>query len=204
MRFLRRGAKKPESVLPESAVAVFVAAEVEAASFDIATGPFEARVGPRGGRVKPLASVHSQHYGDTLEHLAALFSILTGSSAAGAWAEIHRSNRGTLARFSEAFIEALAPIGPPQREGQDLLAIYQTIAEKWITAVRWSPRMQMGGLTGRIFDYSHRCRIARRRASRSGLGTDRGFPSTSWPTVLVKQRTRSTGASTANGSAARR
>ena len=170
MRFLRRTAPKPDSILPAKSLVVFVCSEADIDSMDIATGPFKERVGPRGGRVKPLASVLSQQYGDTLDHLGALFSLITGRSADEAWAEIRRRDAASLARFSDAFVEALAPIGPPRREGQDLGAIYHRIAEKWITAVRWSPRMQVGGLTMRIFDYSHRCRI----------GMEKGLPVWAW------------------------
>jgi hypothetical protein len=156
--------------LPKTSLVVFVCSAADADAIDVTSGPFSHRVGPRGGRVKPLASVHSQHYGDTLEHLSVVYTVMTGRPASEALSEIRGDPPGVLARLSERFVETLAAIGPPQRDGQDLWATYEEIATTWHKAVRWSPKMQLGGLTMRIFDYSYACR----------RGLEKGLPVWAW------------------------
>lgn len=167
MRFLRPKAKP--SIL-ETSLVVFACTAAEAATIDVASGPFRPQVGPRGGRVKPLASVHAQHYGDTLEHLAALYSLMTGRPAGEALTEVRQSPPGVLAKLSDPFVNALAAVGPPRRDGQDLWAIYDAIAAKWREAVRWDPEMQVGGLAIRIFHDAYVCR----------LGSEKGLPVWAW------------------------
>jgi len=157
MRLFRR---RSESVLPDTSLVVFPCTAAEAAAIDIASGPFTPRVGPRGGRIRPLASVHDQMYGDTFEHLSALFGIVTGGPRGSALTDLEQRDQAELARLSGSFVTALSAIGPPQREGQDLWAEYRRLAEPWLRAVQWRPDMQLGGLTMRIFNVAWACRKA--------------------------------------------
>ena len=95
---------------------------------------------------------------------------MTGRLASEALSEVRRHPPGVLAKLSERFVESLAPIGPPQREGQDLWATYEEIARTWREAARWSPGMQLRGLTMRIFEYSDECR----------QGLEKGLPVWGW------------------------
>jgi hypothetical protein len=161
---------RSEPILPDKSLVVFFCSASEAELLDIASGPFTPRVGPRGGRVKPLASVHSQHYGDTLEHLAVLYSVISGRPAEEALVDARRDPPAVLARLADPFVHALAAIGAPQREGQDLWAIYDKFAAAWLQAVRWRPEMQVGGLAMRIFHDAHECR----------RGLEKGLPVWAW------------------------
>jgi hypothetical protein len=167
VRFLRRVS---ESILPDKSLVVFVCTAAEAAAVDVAHGPFSPRVGPRGGRVRPLASVHDQMYWDTFEHLSALYSVVTGRPRLEALVDLRTEPQGELARLSDAFVAAFSPIGPPQRDGQDLWAEYLRIAEPWFKAAKWRTDMQIGGLTMRIFHVAWACRKA----------TDRGCQAWAW------------------------
>src|SRR2546421_3661208 len=167
IRFLRRPG---DSILPEASLVVFFCSAAEANAIDLASGPFSPRVGPRGGHLKPFASVHSQHYGDTLEHLAALYPILTGQPASEALLDLRYDPPGAIARVSDGFVRALAAIGPPQREGQDLWAIYDRIAAGWLTTIKWRKSMQLSGLSMRIFTYAYACR----------RGAEKGTPVWAW------------------------
>lgn len=138
-------------------------------------GPFVDRVGPRGGRVRPLASVLDQQYWDTFDHLAALYHVATGRPAGEALLDHRRGQSAELARLSDSFVDALGPIGPPQREGQDLDAEYRRLAELWFAAVIWTPDMQLGGLWNRVFHVAWVCRKAR----------DRGIQAWAWEGKLL-------------------
>src|ERR1700680_4032419 len=103
-------------------VVVFRCSEQQAAVIDVAVGPCVPRVGPRGGRIAPLASPLYQMHSNTLAQAAALYTVLTGRPSAEAW-ENHRTQRqATLARFSERFAAGLAELGTIRTSAEATLA----------------------------------------------------------------------------------
>jgi hypothetical protein len=125
-------------------------------------------------------------YGDTFEHLSALYGVTTGRPSAEALTDRRSVPPGSLARLSDVFVAALEAIGPPQREGQDLQAEYKKLAERWFRAIKWRNEMQLGGLTGRIFDVAYACRKA----------TDKGLQAWAWHGNRVPEYVIATGVGT--------
>jgi len=148
-----------------TALVVFRCTAEEAAGIDVAEGPFKPRIGPRGGRRPPIASPFDQMFSDTFEHLSALYGVVTGRPRREALSDFRVDPPGEMARLSDQFIAALAAIGPPRREGQDLVAEWRRLARSWLQAAEWQPDMQVGGLTRQILTWGHECR----RASEKGL-----------------------------------
>lgn len=122
-------------------------------------------------------------YGDTLEHLSALYAVVTDRPQSEALVDLRKKSPGQMARLSDAFVAALSPIGPPQREGQDLWAEYRRLAEPWLKAVRWRKEMQIGGLTMRIFNVAWACRKA----------SDRGCQAWAWSGTRVGEHVIASG-----------
>ena len=83
---------------PTSAV-IFHCSEKDADGIDVAIGPCVPRVGPRGGRLRPLVSPHLQHRVTSLDQVAGLFTVLTGGPAADAFDSVRRGGSGSLARL---------------------------------------------------------------------------------------------------------
>jgi len=104
-------------------------------------------------------------FGDTFEHLAALYGVMTGRPRAEALLDFRSGPLGEMARLSDQFVSALAAVGPPRSEGQDLVAEWERIASLWLRAAEWESGMQLGGLTRQVLTWAHLCR----RASEKGL-----------------------------------
>jgi hypothetical protein len=153
-----RSRNKRRTIASPNALVVFVAAEQEVLKLDISTGPCVARVGPRGGRLRPLASPFSQQIPDDLEDLRSLYDILVQRPTVEALRDLRSDGGGTVARVSEPFVAALAATSTYEHA--------TATAERWLATGRWPTEMQTGGLTGRIVVWS----ALARHAIKQGLG----------------------------------
>jgi hypothetical protein len=160
-----RRRSRPKEIDLSKALVVFACSPEEAESVDVAVGPCVPRIGPRGGRRRPLASPKSQTYSDTFDHLTALHTLLTGRPATEALEGRRSAGSGTMARLSNSFVDSLAPIGQPSGDPEQMLARHRAIAESWLTATTWPSPMQTGGLETRLLKLTNICR----QASENGL-----------------------------------
>ncbi len=151
-----------------TALVVFHCTEEQASGIDVAVGPCVPRVGPRGGRMRPLASHFDQRPSETLDQLASLYAVITKRPALEAFEDRVKRGPGTLAKLSTAFTADLANIGyPPLERDHDPL---QAVAESWFTAIKWPRRMQIGGVRTAVLQFA----IAAR------LGREKGHPVYCW------------------------
>ena len=119
---------------------------------NVAIGPCVERVGPRGGRVRPLVSPWDQRPG-RLDHLERLFELLAGRERGGLVINRVHVEPGTLLTLSPAFAAALRDV--------DIGA--DRVQRLWLDAIDWPKGMQIGGLTMRLLDYSSKAIAARHR-----------------------------------------
>lgn len=122
------------------ATVVFTCPAALAATIDTATGPCV----PSPGKRRRLVSVHWQHYGDRAEHMIALYQVLTGRPASGAWDEVKAADAAMLATFSNAFRSALASLGD---RNQDVLVALDEVAARWLEAAPWPSDQRVEGLS---------------------------------------------------------
>lgn len=135
------------AVPPPSADAavIFAAAESQLSEMTVESGPCV----PAPGRERPLVSPHLQQYNEGPAQTAALFTALTGRSPAGALVLLEARGQGTLMRFSEEFLAAMADANRQHlrladednaRSDKDLLsftAARRELDAAWVTAGRW-------------------------------------------------------------------
>jgi len=153
-----RSRNKTRTIASPDALVVFDAAEQDVLKLDISIGPCVARVGPRGGRLRPLVSPFSQHIPDDLEDLRSLYEILVQGPAVEALRDLRSDGWGTLARLTESFVAALAATSTYEQAA--------ATAERWLATGRWPTEIHTGGLTSRIVVWS----ALARRAIKQGLG----------------------------------
>ncbi len=87
-----------------AAVVVFTVPDKRLREMDVRTGPCV----PTGGRKRHLAGVLRQDGGEYPEHTAALYTALTGAPADDALVLLERQGKGSLYRFSDEFVRAMA------------------------------------------------------------------------------------------------
>ena len=148
------------------ALVVFRCSEQQAAEIDVAVGPCVPRIGPRGGRLRPIASPFSQWGPESFDHLRALYAMATGKPETEAIANQRVAGAGTIASLTEQFVTALAGLVETTADPDTAIDACRRIAERWLVAVPWPAPMQVGGLTSRIVAWAGECRLAREK----GLG----------------------------------
>ena len=144
-----------------TAVVVFHCTEEQAAAIDVSVGPCVLRVGPRGGRFRPLASPHSQYYSQTLTQLAALYTLLTDLPESEALEDLRQQGPGTLARLANRFVVELVELGTVHADVESVLAAQAVIAARWLAAVEWHPTMR--GLEHRVLAITGTARLAQEK-----------------------------------------
>jgi hypothetical protein len=128
---------------------VFTASAAEIAAMDVAVGPCVDRVGPRGGRVRPIASRWDQNP-DRVDHLQALFEILVPGDRGELVTRVVESPPGTLLTLSPAFAAALRPFGTN----------VEPILGEWLARIDGPKGQQIGGLLVRLQQYEIAARLA--------------------------------------------
>jgi hypothetical protein len=137
---------------PRTATVVFTARDDEVASMNVRIGPCVERVGPRGGRVRPIVSPWDQ-YSDRVDHLETLFEILVPGDRVDLVAGRVEQPPGALLTLSPDFAAALRDMDPSD-------AGHERIQRAWLAAVDWPKGMQLGGLTMRLMEYNAKARTA--------------------------------------------
>jgi hypothetical protein len=131
----------------------FRARDEEIALLDVARGPCVDRVGPRGGRRRPLASPFDQ-WPDGIEQMEALFRLIARDPSAEPWAGRQTKGPGTLCRYNGEFTEGLLEIWrareATEAEDDDDLRPYREVAGAWLSPVSWPHGQQVGGLLSRL------------------------------------------------------
>jgi hypothetical protein len=155
-------------------IVVFTRAEREVAKLDIRTGPCVAAP----GRSRPMVGVTNQDPGRP-EALQALYVILTGRPAAGAWQSIQIVGPGRLARLSDVFTAGMAALN------RENLARQQERPEDhdWIlepderVAARWQAAMSPDAGPGRsaLIGYCAWARVAQERGQAMYCWSGPGF-----------------------------
>jgi len=131
---------------------VFTATAQEVAAIDVTIGPCVERVGPRGGRVRPIVSPWDQHP-DRIDHLERLFEILVPGDRGDLSVGRIQDGRGMLDTLSPEFANAI----------REFESGSEQIQRAWLHAIDWPKGMQIGGLTMRLLDYAVRATTAHQR-----------------------------------------
>ncbi len=137
---------------PAACTVVFTARDDEVAAMDVAVGPCVERVGPRGGRVRPIVSPWEQHR-DRMDHLESLFEILVPRKRGDLVVDRILVERGTLSTLNRDFASALREVDIGSERAQ----------RAWLDAIDWPNGMQIGGLTMRLLDYTAKAAAAHHR-----------------------------------------
>jgi hypothetical protein len=137
---------------PRTCTVVFTATPEGIAAMDVGIGPCIERVGPRGGRIRPLVSPWDQHP-DRIDHLVRLFAILVAGDRGDLCVERIQVGRGTLDTLSPNFVAALREVETGS----------ERVQHAWLDAIDWPKGQQIGGLTMRLLDYAAKAEIAHQR-----------------------------------------
>jgi hypothetical protein len=147
-----------------TSLVVFHCTQEQAASINVAVGPCVPRVGPRGGRLRPLASPFAQMHSDTFTHLGALYTVLTSRPGEEAVEDVERQGPGTLARLAKRFATGLTELGTIHTDVESALAAQRGIAARWFATVHWSsPTMKVGGVEMRVLSFAATARLAQQK-----------------------------------------
>lgn len=137
---------------PEAAV-IFTVTEAQLREMTVEAGPCV----PAPGGKEPLVPPGLQQYGESPQQTAALFTALTGRSAGDVLALVEAKAPGTLMRFSEEFVTAMADANrlhlrlaeEDQHHGGDELtrfgAARRELDAAWMAAGDW-PAERVGTL----------------------------------------------------------
>ena len=155
----RSKAQKPDR---SRSLVVFRCTEQQAAELDDAAGPYAPRVGPRGGHLRPLASPLAQWSPDSLDHLSALYTVVSGKPRTEALRDRRAVGPGTIAALSDDFVTSLAALSGTGGDADAIVGRYEEVADRWFVAVPWPDGMRVRGLTSRLLDWAGKCQLARK------------------------------------------
>ena len=143
---------------------VFTAPADVVAGLEVAVGPCVHRRGPRGGHLQPIASPLDQRP-DRVDHLQALFGVLSPGETGEVWNERIDEPPGTLLTLRRVFAAALRAYSAdwPAYGGTGGPTHSDAIERAWLAAVDWPPGQATGGLTMRLLGYAIEAQTAGER-----------------------------------------
>jgi hypothetical protein len=154
MRLVRRNADELRL-----ASVVFAASDAEVARIDISVGPCIDRIGPRGGRRKPLVSRWEQS-NDPPARMEILLQLVSGDAEAEPWADRQSVGEGSLFRFSELYAARLAALGSRHPPDASRDGVFRDLATAWLHATPWPKEQAATSVEQRLEEYSHKALVS--------------------------------------------